>query len=445
VRAWARVSKALDSLPHLRAAVEAGEVPWSVAGKVVAFATAETDLACLASVQGRSLRAVEALVAAVRAAEGRAEGADAQEEGAREAYVSVRIPCPKELALQWAAACELARRIAGQPLPTWQCAEAIAAECAAGCGSGDAITVPALPARREAARVHALAAHEHGLCERRWPHLSWKPGASRPRVSVLALAQELDRVAPLEIDRRLRAATAFLQSVDLELGRILKQVLDRKLYRELGFEGFDRYVNERLDLAPTTARRLVKLARAESTRPAIATAFREGRITALQADLLLRGGELALAEQVTRRRLEDEVLPREVAFRGPPEGAALFLALHQRLGLEGLLGHALHTWLALGRATAKGHEDFARDGWRCVVPGCTARANLQSHHLEFLSHGGPDEPWNRATLCAFHHLRGVHLRRIRITGRAPDGLVFELAIGRYRSGDVKMEDLKMTG
>jgi hypothetical protein len=181
----------------------------------------------------------------------------------------------------------------------------------------------------------------------------------------------------------------------------------------------------------------VKLARAEHQKPEIATAFREARITALQADLLLRGGELAFAERVTLRRLEDEVLPKEVAFRGPPEVAALFRIMHQRLGLEGLLAHVLHTWLELGESS-KDYEICERDGWRCLVPGCTARRNLQGHHLEWRSHGGPDDPWNLGALCAFHHLRGVHLRRIRITGRAPDGLVFELPIGRYASGDVKM-------
>ncbi len=40
----------------------------------------------------------------------------------------------------------------------------------------------------------------------------------------------------------------------------------------------------------------------------------------------------------------------------------------------------------------------------------------------------------RGTVWALDDLRGVHLRRIRITGRAPDGLVFELPIGRYRFG-----------
>jgi hypothetical protein len=76
------------------------------------------------------------------------------------------------------------------------------------------------------------------------------------------------------------------------------------------------------------------------------------------------------------------------------------------------------------------------------VPGCTARRSLQSHHIRFLSAGGPDEAWNRVTLCAFHHQRGVHAARgiLRIRGRAPDELVFELGpepCERFRSGDVR--------
>jgi hypothetical protein len=35
---------------------------------------------------------------------------------------------------------------------------------------------------------------------------------------------------------------------------------------------------------------------------------------------------------------------------------------------------------------------------------------------------------NRTTLCAAHHLRGVHAGRIRITGEAPDRLRFELGL-----------------
>jgi hypothetical protein len=234
---------------------------------------------------------------------------------------------------------------------------------------------------------------------------------------------------------------AFLQRVDFEIGRILRQVVERKLYRELGFESFERYVQERLDLSPRTARRLVRLARAEHAAPALASAFREGRITLLQAEVLLRGGsveareKLALALRVTLRRLEDEVLPRQVAFWAPPEVAALFEALVARVGLEAMLDHAIATWLEAG-AQFDDYADFTRDGFRCTVPGCTARRNLQSHHIWFRSACGPDVAWNRTTLCAYHHHRGVHARKLAIRGRAPDGLIYELGVGRFRPGDV---------
>jgi hypothetical protein len=99
------------------------------------------------------------------------------------------------------------------------------------------------------------------------------------------------------------------------------------------------------------------------------------------------------------------------------------------------------TWVAAG-ARFRDYADFTRDGFRCTVPGCTARRNLQSHHVRFRSQGGVDEAWNRTTLCAHHHQRGVHGGTVTIRGRAPDAL--EYALGpepaeRFRSGDVRME------
>jgi len=231
---------------------------------------------------------------------------------------------------------------------------------------------------------------------------------------------------------------AFIQQLDFEIGRVLRQVIDRKLYRELGFESFERYVSERLDLSHRTARRLVRLARGEHREPEVATAFREGRITQLQAEVLLRGGSVEQAKTVTLRRLEDEVLPQEVAFWAPSPVATLFEGLVARVGLEAMLDHAIATWMETGRAF-RDYADFERDGWRCTVPGCTARRNLQSHHIVFRSAGGPDVPGNRTTLCASHHHRGVHAgtqRTVGIRGRAPDDLIYTLGVGRFRSHDV---------
>jgi hypothetical protein len=110
---------------------------------------------------------------------------------------------------------------------------------------------------------------------------------------------------------------------------------------------------------------------------------------------------------------------------------------------ERMLDHALETWTSWDQAGARHHRIYARDGWRCVVPGCTSYRNLHAHHVRFRSRHGSDAAWNLTTLCAWHHQRAVHGERVvRIVGRAPDRLRFELGVrpgqaplAVYRSGD----------
>jgi hypothetical protein len=67
--------------------------------------------------------------------------------------------------------------------------------------------------------------------------------------------------------------------------------------------------------------------------------------------------------------------------------------------------------------------------------------------VHYRSRRGPDVAWNRTTLCAHHHQRGVHGERtLAIRGRAPDALVYELGARRedapperFASGDVRLE------
>jgi len=310
------------------------------------------------------------------------------------------------VATKWAAALELARRMAGEAFSAGECAEAIAAECASAL---EQFEPPDATGRKPPSRTGGRREEaESGLRAQVWPRLRWKVRPSRRSGRLEHLTRGLEECSPLELDRRLRMAMAFLQQVDFEIGRVLRQVVDRRLYRELGFDSFERYVQERLDISPRTARRLVSLARAEHGAPAVASAFREGRITLLQAEILLRGEKpeaLETALRVTLRRLEEEVLPRRVAFRAPREVAALFEALVACVGLEAMLDHAIATWLEAG-AQFEDYADFTRDDFRCTVPGCTARRNLQSHHIWFRSACGPDVAWNRTTLCAYHHHRG---------------------------------------
>ena len=105
--------------------------------------------------------------------------------------------------------------------------------------------------------------------------------------------------------------------------------------------------------------------------------------------------------------------------------------------LDAMLEHCFETWALPNPKVPREHRVFERDGWRCTVPGCSSYRNLHDHHIQFRSHGGSDELWNRTALCAAHHQRAVHqgIGRIRIRGRAPDGLRFELPLVTYGPGE----------
>jgi len=107
-------------------------------------------------------------------------------------------------------------------------------------------------------------------------------------------------------------------------------------------------------------------------------------------------------------------------------------------GFEAMLDHALEAWGHPHTRVKKEHRVFERDGWRCAVPGCSSYRSLHAHHVVPRARGGSNAAWNLVTLCAFHHLRGVHAGIIGLEGRAPDELRFELPWGRFRSGDVAM-------
>jgi hypothetical protein len=107
-----------------------------------------------------------------------------------------------------------------------------------------------------------------------------------------------------------------------------------------------------------------------------------------------------------------------------------------------MLDHCLDTWW---RRTPRDQRVFARDAWRCTVPGCTSYRNLHAHHIRFRSAGGSDELENLTTLCAWHHQRGVHAGMLRIQGRAPGALVFELPLGRFTSGDRRLAQAPRRG
>ena len=102
--------------------------------------------------------------------------------------------------------------------------------------------------------------------------------------------------------------------------------------------------------------------------------------------------------------------------------------------------HVISEWESQPR-----HRDpvFARDGWRCTVPACSGRRNLHDHHVLFRSRGGGNARDNRVTVCAWHHLRGIHAGVVERGAPRRDGLTWELGVRaggrpllRLASGDV---------
>ena len=67
---------------------------------------------------------------------------------------------------------------------------------------------------------------------------------------------------------------------------------------------------------------------------------------------------------------------------------------------------------------------LARDGSKCIVPGCRSTLHLEVHHLEAKEDGGSDEMANLGTLCDAHHI-AQHRGLLRIRGKAPDRLTFD--------------------
>jgi hypothetical protein len=123
---------------------------------------------------------------------------------------------------------------------------------------------------------------------------------------------------------------------------------------------------------------------------------------------------------------------KKITFRVPITVAALLetLIFHYRRGhdarwraFERILSHAVREWTSAPR-----HRDpvFERDGWRCAVPGCSSRRNLHDHHVVFRSLGGDESRGNRITVCAAHHLHGIHAGIVKARGKAPNELDWEM-------------------
>jgi hypothetical protein len=476
----AHVDSLLAKLPAIDAALSTGRLGWTKARLLCRVATPEDEARWLdaagrlsATALAREVRAIDVGSLAAGAAE-----PDDDDAGAREV---LRVRVPRRVKTKWGDVKRTVRRVAGEWLPNETCVELVAAEVLS------AIRLEVDPEEPPPlAKEARSAASDPELVPAPLPaHAAPEPASP----FVAALVADLEGADPRELDRRLCRAAALERGVLARIAPLLLALADARGPWQLGFRSLDAYARERLGLSPRKARALLRLERACALSPALREAWRAGAITGSQAQLLVplvlapgsepfHPGWTARAAEVTVRRLEDDVehalasgrfdpallpeLPEFPAYpagvqtgaeptaRGdtdvwvahvPAEVGRLFRAclctVARRLGtpgaaLEAMFDHFNDTWFC---STPRAYRVFERDGYRCTVPGCTAQRNLHAHHVLFRSRGGRDDLANLVTLCAAHHQRGVHRGVVRISGRAPEALVFELPLCVYRSGD----------
>jgi 5-methylcytosine-specific restriction endonuclease McrA len=223
------------------------------------------------------------------------------------------------------------------------------------------------------------------------------------------------------------------------------------------YASFSHYCAERLGMAARTVEQRIALERRLCEVPELRTALKEGRVSYEKARLVARAadettvkGWIARAEKVpcvTLRREIEACEEAQTCARGTldlrvPErvGKLLSAAFRAARGAAGewlnpeaclvrVAEHFIETYeSAVPARRSRGAKVLLRDGGFCQVPGCS-RPAAHVHHVRFRSRGGGDEDSNLSSLCAAHHLHGVHAGYIRVRGSAPGGLTWELGLG----------------
>jgi hypothetical protein len=439
-QAMVRLARELRSRPLLRAATLAGEVRPRHALTVLPVAVGEAEARWVERARRSTVRALEAAV--------REERGDAEPD---ETWERLRV----RLSPEDRATVDEALAVAGKVLPgssRAQRLEAMAQEylaehpLEAGDDGGGAAGSAFQPDPGRRARLEEQLAERLEEESERWSYLS------RPR-DLHAPALGLDECSTAEeIDARLRELAARRDAWDHLLGYCAYAVRRSGLWRLAGFASFSHYCAERLGLGARTVEQRAALERRIWMVPALREA-RDGGLSYEKVRLLSRLPDREVrawtprAEALTCVELRAALADRDEAqmraarvFRAPlPARVALDVraAFRTVRAVEGRLlddgrclvrvaRHFLDTWRShVKRARTPSQKVRERDLGRCCAPGCSRRA-VHAHHIRPRSQGGGDEPENLVALCACHHLRGVHGGYIRVRGRAPDGLVWEV-------------------
>lgn len=447
-QAMARLSRELRRRPLLRAAFAAGEVKRRNAETVLPIAVGGAEALWVERARTGTVRQLEAAV--------RRRSAD--DEGSDEEWTRLRV----RLAPEDRATVDEALAVAGKVLsgaPRVQRLEAMAQEYLGAhpveAGDDGAAGPGTAFGTSERDRTAALDRFRARLEEEtdRWAFLAEVP-------SIPAPDRDFDAMTAEEIDAELRTLAARRDRWDALVGWCALVVRESGLWRVAGFASFDHYCTERLGLAPRTVEQRASLERRLWQAPALRAA-RDGGLPYEKVRLLSKLPDAELPEWLPRawamtcvalrRALEDHDeaqmrAARTLRVRVPARVAVLLAAAFRAVReAEGRLmddGKCLvklsEHFLAVWKPVVKQRKTFSRkilerDLGCCQVPGCSRRA-VHAHHIIPRAHGGTDAPWNLVGLCAAHHLFGIHGGYLRVRGRAPGALVWEVGGRAFRPG-----------
>jgi 5-methylcytosine-specific restriction endonuclease McrA len=437
----ARLARELRERPLLAEAVRRGEVSARKAETVLKVARGEGEERWVALARTETVRALAAAV--------RAESAARQDENEEWERVSVQLTPAGRAKLDEAMA--LAGKHLGATAPKWQrleviCQEFLGAHPVEASPEEEQSDVLSEPLADFVEAARAGLEQEYGC----WAFLT----EVAPVEAEVSAALDGGARDPERVDEELRRLASMRAGWDELVGHLGMLLQTLGLWRDMGFQSFAHYAAERLGMATRTVQQRVALERRLYALPTLRDALRERRVSYEQARVIAECADDASVVEWIRRAEGTTciALRREVDALGEVQMCAraeLDLRVPRRVGslldaairaarsasdhwltaaecLERVAEHFIETWkVALKERNTPQKRVLARDRGLCTVPGCS-RAADDAHHLWFRSRGGGDEEANLASMCKPHHLRGVHGGYLRVSGRAPDGLRWEL-------------------
>ncbi|HYV67695.1 MAG TPA: HNH endonuclease, partial [Myxococcales bacterium] len=441
-----RRARELRDRPLLRAAVRAGEVRVRHADAVLPLARGEAEAYWVARARTQTVRALEKAV----------KGRSTEEPDDDEERVCVRLDIRPELRPIVDEAMELGRHVLRATEPEGSRA---AGMCEEYLGAH-----PPPEGAEEAVRLLTAPASEFEDPKKEWLEQDNAQWISLGEPDPVAAPEPLGEtgITAHRLDERIRERAKMRRRWDRLLGRVGMIFRALKGWEVLDFVSFEHYCTERLGMSAQAVTQRAKLEEKLQELPALRRALRDGRLSYEKARLIARcvdeesmKGWIERAQKMTCIQLRRQLQKKEEAQMCARGELAIWVP-RRLLGLFPLAFAAARK--AEGRSLTPG-ECFARiaehfidvwkpmitlpdgvrravlerDNWLCQVPWCS-RAADHVHHILFRSAGGTDDPSNLVSLCAAHHLHGVHKGYLRVSGKAPDGLRWEVRTPSWGSG-----------